>query len=79
MDCGKKSWLYGRNKRGEPESAFYPDGFCMNSAINLSGYIPDTCTNSQAGGDEDCPEVDLSQNTTFGIGDTDPVPQGSPS
>jgi len=74
MDCS--NWLYGRNG-GVPENANYPDGLCMDSATNLSGEIPDTCTDSQAGGDVLCPQVDLSAGTTFGIGDTNPVLQGN--
>jgi hypothetical protein len=75
MAC--EEWLYGRNRDGMPENPFYPDGLCMDSAINLSGYIPDTCTDSQDGGDVLCPQVDLSQGTTFGVGDTNPVLQGN--
>ena len=72
------NWLYGRDKQsGMPENPYYPDGLCMDSALNLSGYIPDTCTDSQAGGDVLCPQVDLSRGTTFGVGDTNPVLQGN--
>ncbi len=74
MAC--ENWLYGRGSDGTPENPYYPDGLCMDSAINLSGYIPDTCTDSQAGGDVTCPQVNLDQGTTFGIGDTNPVLQG---
>jgi hypothetical protein len=78
MACSKDGWLYGRDKKtGMPENPYYPDGLCMDSAINLSATIPDTCTDSQAGGDVLCPQVDLSQGTTFGIGDTNPVLQGN--
>jgi len=58
-------------------SAFYPDGVCLDSAINLSGYIPDTCTDSQGepGNTIACPTVTLG-TSTFGIGDTNPVLQG---
>jgi len=75
MDC--EVWLYGRDSGGTPENPYYPDGLCMDSAINLSGYIPDSCTDSQLGGDVLCPQVDLSQGTTFGVGDTNPVLQGN--
>ena len=61
----------------EGASAFYPDGVCLDSPINLSATIPDACTDSQAGGDVICPQVDLSLGTTFGISDTNPVLQGS--
>jgi len=78
MDCSKDGWRYGRDKKsGVPENPYYPDGLCMDPAINLSGFIPDTCTDSQAGGDVLCPQVDLSQGTTFGISDTNPVLQGN--
>ncbi|MFN2138222.1 MAG: choice-of-anchor O protein, partial [Candidatus Promineifilaceae bacterium] len=83
MDCGKDKdfWMYGRDKDGMPENPNYPDGLCMEPAINLSGYIPDTCTDSQPDDPEnpgvECPQVDLSQGTTFGIGDTNPVLQGN--
>ncbi|MGD8939420.1 MAG: choice-of-anchor O protein [Gammaproteobacteria bacterium] len=75
MDC--EVWLYGRDSSGTPENPYYPDGLCMDSAINLSGYIPDSCTDSQAGGDVLCPQVDLSQGTTFGVSDTNPTLQGN--
>jgi hypothetical protein len=55
----------------------YPEGVCLDSAINLSATIPDTCTDSQEGGDVLCPQVDLSAGTSFGIGDTNPVLQGN--
>lgn len=74
MDCD--NWLYGRASDGMPENAHYPDGLCIDSAINLSGYIPDACTISQEGGEATCPQVDLGQGTTFGISDTNPVLQG---
>jgi hypothetical protein len=74
MDCD--NWRYGRGRDGMPENPNYPDGLCMDSAINLSGYIPDSCTDSQAGGDVLCPQVDLSQGTTFGVGNTNPILQG---
>jgi len=78
MECSKDGWLYGRDKKtGIPVNPHYPDGLCMDSAINLSAAIPDTCTDSQEGGDELCPQVDLSQGTTFGVGDTNPVLQGN--
>jgi hypothetical protein len=77
MACSRDGWLYGRDNSGMPENPYYPDGLCMDPAINLSGYIPDSCTDSQAGGDVLCPQVDLSQGTTFGIGDTNPVLQGN--
>ncbi len=65
-------WAYA-----DGSNPYYPDGLCKDSAINLSATVPDTCTDSQDGGDILCPQVDLSAGTTFGIGDTDPVLQGA--
>jgi hypothetical protein len=55
----------------------YPDGLCLDSAINLSATIPDTCLDSDTGAEILCPQVDLSQGTTFGVGDTNPILQGA--
>ncbi len=74
MDC--KDWAYGRGKDGTPENAFYPDGLCLDPAINLSASIPDTCTDSTNPDTEiPCPTVDV-KGGSFGIGDTNPVLQG---
>ena len=54
----------------------YPEGACLEPAINLSGSIPDSCVDSQTGEAIECPAVDLTQGTTFGIGDTNPILQG---
>lgn len=54
----------------------YPEGVCVQSPLNLSGSIPDTCVDSTTGEAIPCPQVDLSQGTTFGIGDTNPFLQG---
>jgi hypothetical protein len=70
MDCN--SWAY---KDGS--NPFYPEGVCLDPAINLSGAIPDSCTDSASGESVPCPQVDLSAGTSFGIGDTNPVLQGS--
>ncbi|MBK5941988.1 hypothetical protein CCR96_22650 [Halochromatium roseum] len=78
MDCNE--WKYGRGKQnGKPENAYYPDGLCMDSAINLSGFIPDTCTDSQGEPDNRvaCPNVNWEGSTTFGKSDTNPVLQGA--
>ena len=75
MQCD--NWLYGRDRDGTPENPYYPDGLCVDPAVNLSGYIPDSCTDSQEDGDVLCPQVDLNQGTTFGVGDTNPVLQGN--
>jgi len=76
MACSKDGWLYGRGKDDMPENPNYPDGLCMDSAINLSATIPDTCTDTGDAGDGICPQVDFSQGTTFGVGDTNPVLRG---
>ena len=54
---------------------YYPNGVCGAPAINLSGVVPDTCINDGTGEGEDCPTVDFT-NSTFGIGDTNPVLRG---
>lgn len=54
----------------------YPDGVCLDSAINLSATIPDTCLDSETGAEIPCPQVDLSTGTPFGVGDTNPILQG---
>jgi hypothetical protein len=56
---------------------YYPDGLCLDSALNLSAVVPDTCQSSETGEAVSCPQVDLSQGTTFGVSDTDPVLQGN--
>lgn len=66
-----ENWAYD-----DGSNPHYPDGLCLDSATNLSATIPDSCTDSQEGGDVLCPQVDLSQGTTFGISDTNPVLQG---
>ncbi|MCP5303945.1 MAG: hypothetical protein H6953_00745 [Chromatiaceae bacterium] len=75
IDCD--NMLYGRNADGTPINPFYPDGLCMDPAINLSAVVPDVCTDSQTGETVSCPAVDLTQGTTFGVGDTNPVLQGN--
>ena len=77
MECN--DWLYGRDPQdGRPINPFYPDGLCIESAINLSGTIPDTCVDSENPNEiVPCPSVDfITGSTTFGIGDTEPVLQG---
>jgi hypothetical protein len=54
----------------------YPEGVCLEPAVNLSGSIPDTCYDSETGEAIACPAVDLAQGTTFGVGDTNPILQG---
>ncbi|WP_405034630.1 choice-of-anchor O protein [Ornithinimicrobium sp. LYQ103] len=57
-------------------NAQYPEGVCLESPINLSGSIPDTCVDSETGEAIACPAVDLTQGT-FGVGDTNPILQGN--
>ncbi len=70
MQC--TSWAY---KDGS--NPYYPEGVCLDSAINLSAAIPDTCVDSGTGTTVTCPQVDLSAGTPFGIGDTNPILQGN--
>jgi hypothetical protein len=62
-------------KYDDGSNPYYPDGVCLDPATNLSGVVPDTCVDSQTGGDITCPTVDFSVGT-FGQGDTDPILQG---
>ncbi len=76
MEC--KIW-------GETANPYYPGGLCLDSAINTSAVVPNRCVLSSGGTDDTtstdatvtCPQVNLSSGTTFGIGDTNPVLQGS--
>jgi hypothetical protein len=57
---------------------YYPDGLCLDSAINVSAVIPDTCQDSETGELlPKCPQVDLNTGSAFGVGDTNPVLQGN--
>ncbi len=69
MECTDWGYEDGSNP-------YYPDGLCLDSAINLSGGIPDTAVDSETGSAVTPPQVDFSQGTTFGIGDTNPILQG---
>ncbi|OYX30356.1 MAG: hypothetical protein B7Z03_06300, partial [Hydrogenophilales bacterium 32-62-9] len=64
------NWAY---KTG---NAYYPGGVCLDSAINLSATIPDTCKDSDTNETVACPTVTLG-STPFGVGNTNPVLQGS--
>ena len=56
---------------------YYPKGVCADTPTNLSAVVPDTClTTGLTGGAIDCPTVDFSTGSTFGIGDTNPILQG---
>lgn len=50
----------------------YPDGVCLEPAINISSVTPDTCVDNSDGSTTDCPTVD----PATGIGDTNPILQG---
>jgi hypothetical protein len=74
MQC--KQWAYKDGK-----NPYYPEGVCLDSAINLSATIPDVCKVSDDAGNTGnpllCPQVDFSAGTPFGIGDTNPILEGS--
>ncbi len=69
MECD--TWAYA-----DGSNPYYPEGVCLDSPTNLSAAIPDVCIDSETGQEVLCPQVDLSQGTTFGIGDTNPILQG---
>jgi hypothetical protein len=69
MECG--SWLYR-----DGTNPYYPEGLCTASAVNLSAQIADTCQDSTTSAAVACPQVDFSQATPFGIGNTNPILQG---
>ena len=69
MACSK--WVY---KTGT--NPYYPEGLCLDSAINLSATIPDVCQDSDTGETVACPQVDFTQSSLYGIGDTNPILQG---
>lgn len=60
----------------ETTNPYYPGGLCLDSAINLSAVIPDTCQDSETGALTACPQVDLNTGAAFGVSDTNPVLQG---
>jgi hypothetical protein len=62
---------------GEAGNPYYPGGLCLDSAINLSAVVPDTCQDSATGAYVPCPQVNLTGGTPFGVSDTNPVLQGS--
>lgn len=70
LECDNLAFADGSNP-------YYPDGLCLDPAINLSATVPDKCTDTAADAGVPCPTVDLSAGTTFGIGDTDPILQGT--
>ena len=69
MAC--EEWAYD-----DDSNPYYPYGLCMDTPTNLSATVPDTCIDTETGAEVLCPQVDFSQGTTFGIGDTNPILQG---
>jgi hypothetical protein len=69
MECEEWAFEDGSNPH-------YPEGVCLDPAINVSSTIPDTAIDSATGAAIAPPTVDFTQSTTFGIGDTDPILQG---
>jgi hypothetical protein len=69
MECGQWDFADGSNPH-------YPEGVCLDPAINLSSTIPDTAFDTDTQTTIPPPTVDFTQDTTFGIGDTDPILQG---
>jgi hypothetical protein len=68
MEC--ESWAVA-----DGSNPHYPEGVCLDSAINLSSTIPDTAIDSATGEGIAPPSVDFT-DSTFGIGDTNPILQG---
>ena len=75
MDCthpdGSSGWILT-----DHSNPYYPDGICAAPATNLSSVVPDTCIDSDGGAVIECPKVDFDNETTYGIGDTNPILQG---
>ena len=53
---------------------YYPEGVCLDSAINLSATVPDTAIDSQDGAEASLPT--LTFGGTFAVSDTNPILQG---
>ncbi|WP_152485980.1 choice-of-anchor O protein [Methylohalobius crimeensis] len=64
MACDEWAYADGSNP-------YYPDGLCLEPALNLSSVTPDTCVDNATGDSVDCPKVEN------GIGDTNPILRGS--
>ncbi|AKS40461.1 choice-of-anchor O protein [Wenzhouxiangella marina] len=62
------TWAYA-----DGSNPFYPDGLCLDPAINLSSVTPDVCFDTSTLGSTACPTVD----PVTGIGDTNPILEGS--
>jgi hypothetical protein len=61
------TWAYA-----DGSNPYYPDGLCLDTAVNLSSVTPDTCVDTATGADIECPSVDPAS----GIGDTNPILSG---
>ena len=70
MECANWAYKDGSNP-------YYPGGLCLESAINLSAAIPDTCQSSDTGEMVACPQIDLSRGTAYGVGNTNPILRGN--
>ncbi len=70
MVCANWAYQDGSNP-------YYPGGLCLDSALNLSATIPDVCQSSETQEIVACPQIDLSQGTSFGITKTNPILQGN--
>jgi hypothetical protein len=81
MDCTFPEGTTGPDGRAggwiltDGSNPYYPNGICTAPATNLSGVIPDTCSDDGTGSDTDCPAVDFA-SSTFGISETNPILQG---
>jgi hypothetical protein len=60
------------------DNPYYPGGVCGATPTNLSSVVPDTCIDdgTENGDSVDCPTVDFSTGSSFGVGDTNPILQG---
>jgi hypothetical protein len=81
MDCTFPEGTTGPDGRAggwiltDGSNPYYPNGICTAPATNLSGVIPDTCSDDDTGSGVDCPAVNFT-GSTFGIGSLNPILQG---
>ena len=70
MECGDKAYADGSNP-------YYPEGVCLDSAINLSATVPDTAVKSNPD-DTTTPLLPTLTfgGSTFAVSDTNPILQG---
>lgn len=81
MECiderGRSLWKWNPNDNvRDGTNPYYPNGLCLASATNLSATIPDSAVEQSSEADPVevlPPQVDFSQGTTFGVGDTNPI------